>query len=184
MSAHFKILRRGISVHDLQLGLCRNPQLWDKHPERTKDSASPHREVRDIWARFAPSWEEGRQAHHSVWLEASELMPAIRQHARSIMTLVGGDELGGVLITKIPPGGRVYPHVDRGWHSTYYDKFLLQVEAHPQQTFCYADGQTITAPGDLCWFYNQEEHWVENNSPVDRISMIVCIKLDKPFGGE
>jgi hypothetical protein len=24
---------------------------------------------------------------------------------------------------------------------------------------------------------------VENRSPVERISMIVCIKLDQPFGG-
>jgi quercetin dioxygenase-like cupin family protein len=99
------------------------------------------------------------------------------------MNLVRGDSLGGVLITRIPPGKQVYPHIDGGWHAKTYDKFALQIAAHPQQAFCYEDGQYVTAAGDLFWFHNQESHWVLNESPCDRITMIVCVKLDKPFGG-
>lgn len=177
-------LRRGIDTTQLQLELWRNPQLWNQRRERTQNQDSPHREVSDIWVRYGDgSYEDSKQAHESVWLEAGEVLPAAKTHARAIMGLVGGDALGGILITRIPPGGKVYPHTDFGWHAQQYDKFALQIASHQQQAFCFADGQHVTAPGDLYWFYNQAEHWVLNDSPVERITMIVCVKLDKPFGG-
>jgi len=172
----------GINVIPLQLELQRQPQLWNRNRERTENPTSPHREVDDIWARYGEG-ELTNEAHQSVWLAAADLIPQVKTHARAVMSLVGGDALGGVLITRIPPGRRVYPHVDNGWHALAYDKFALQVSAHPQQSFCYGDGQHITATGDLFWFHNQAEHWVINDSPCDRITMIICVKLEKPFNG-
>lgn len=175
-------ISKGVNVMPLALGLKRNPHLWNANTGRTAHENSPHREVDDIWARYGHDYTVDAP-HESVWLDAANCIPEIKTHARAIMNLVGGDALGGVLITRIPPGAKVHPHTDRGWHATHYDKFALQIAAHPQQAFCYADGQHITAPGDLYWFYNQAEHWVINDSPVERITMIVCVKLDKPFGG-
>lgn len=180
---HIHKIAGGVNVIPLQLELKRNPQLWNQNKQRTENPTSPHYQVDDIWARYAGSYDEGLQTHESIWLPASDLLPSVKQHARAIMNLVGGDSLGGVLITRIPAGCKVLPHVDKGWHATHYDKFILQVEAHPQQAFCYEDGQFISSVGDLYWFYNQQEHWVINDSPVERISMIVCVKLEKPFGG-
>lgn len=174
-------LARGINVMQLQLQLKRNPQLWNRKSERTAHADSPHREASDIWARYTRTLDEDDR--DIVWLESSELLPEVKKHARAIMGLVNGDALGGVLITRIPPGCRVHPHVDRGWHAETYEKFALQIAAHPQQAFCYEDGEHVTAPGDLFWFHNQASHWVLNDSPVERITMIVCVKLDTPFGG-
>lgn len=180
------MISRGINVVPLALELKRQPQLWNQQTSRTVYDGSPHAEVDDIWVRFAGSFAAtngGEKQHESVWLPPSDLLPSAKSHARAIMSLVQGDSLGGVLITKVPPGGKVHPHTDLGWHAEHYDKFILQVEAHPQQAFCYDDGQFVTASGDLYWFHNQATHWVINDSPVDRISMIVCVKLEKPFGG-
>jgi hypothetical protein len=171
----------GINVIPLQLELKRNAQLWNTNTQRTEHESSPHHQVDDIWVRYAGSYEEGQSSHMSEWM--TDLLPSAKQHARAIMNLVNGDALGGVLITRIPPGAKVLPHVDRGWHAEYYDKFILQVEAHPQQAFCYEDGQFVSQPGDLYWFYNQQEHWIINDSPIERISLIVCVKLEKPFNG-
>jgi quercetin dioxygenase-like cupin family protein len=177
-------IARGLNVIPLLLELQRQPQLWNQNRTRTENPTSPHREVDDIWVRYGAgdSGYEG-QPHTSVWLEAADLLPQAKADARAILNLVRGDALGGILITRIPPGRSVKPHADLGWHALEYDKFALQVAAHPQQAFCYEEGQHITAPGDLYWFHNQEKHWVINESPVERITMIVCVKLDKPFGG-
>ena len=177
-------LTRGLNVMQLALQLKRNPQLWNQRRERTQNPDSPHREVDDIWLRYGGgSYDESRQPHTSVWLDAATVLPETKTHARAIMSLVHGDALGGVLITRVPPGARVHPHTDNGWHAQEYDKFALQISGHQQQAFCYADGEHVTLPGDLYWFNNQAEHWVINDSPVERITMIVCVKLDKPFGG-
>ena len=176
-------IARGLNVIPLQLDLQRQPQLWNQNTARTESPASPHREADDIWARYGEGEALIEDAHQSLWLSAADLIPEIKTHARAVLSLVKGDALGGVLITRIPPGRRVYPHVDGGWHAGSYDKFALQIAAHPQQAFCYEDGQHITATGDLFWFHNQAEHWVTNDSPCDRITMIVCVKLDKPFNG-
>ena len=177
-------LARGINVMGLQLQLKRNPQLWNTRKERTQNPTSPHREVDDIWVRYGGgSYEESKKPHESVWLEAADCLSEAKTHARAIMNLVHGDALGGILITRIPPGGKVYPHCDHGWHAETYDKFALQISSHQQQAFCYADGEHVTLQGDLYWFQNQQEHWVYNDSPIERITMIVCVKLDRPFGG-
>jgi quercetin dioxygenase-like cupin family protein len=177
-------IARGINIFPLLLELQRQPQLWNKNRARTESPTSPHREVDDIWARFGDTAEALQGLpHQSLWMEAADLAPEIKTHSRAVMSLVRGDALGGVLITRIPPGKQVYPHVDPGWHAAEYDKFALQIAAHPQQAFCYEDGQHITAAGDLFWFNNQEKHWVINDSPCERITMIVCVKLDKPYGG-
>jgi hypothetical protein len=178
------ILSRGINVMPLLLGLKRHPQLWNTRTARTERVDSPHRDVDDIWVRYHDgSYSDSLTPHHSVWLEAADLLPEAKAHARAIMSTVGGDELGGILITRIPSGKQVLPHQDLGWHARYYDKFALQIESHQQQAFCFEEGQLVTAPGDLYWFNNQQSHWVINDSPVPRVTMIVCVKLDKPFGG-
>lgn len=178
---HLLPVSRGINILPLSLGLRRNSGLWNQNTARTQDPTSPHREVSDIWARFAGN-DYTTEAHESIWMPAATLIPEIKLHARAIMGLVGGDALGGVLITRIPPGCQVYPHVDEGWHAKQYDKFALQIASHPQQAFCFEDGGHISEPGDLYWFDNSHKHWVTNASPVERITMIVCVKLDKTFG--
>jgi aspartyl/asparaginyl beta-hydroxylase (cupin superfamily) len=92
------------------------------------------------------------------------------------MTMVKGEKLGGVLITRIPPGAVCKPHVDPGWHARHYQKYAIQIEANPQQAFHFAGVSLVTGPGDLYWFDNAHEHWVTNDSDADRVTLIVCIK--------
>ena len=182
---HILTIQRGVNVIPLALQLKQNPHLWGEHPERTQNPDSPHAQVSDIWARFGPQGIDRNAEHDSIWYPAYRALPAIRDIVFPLMHMLKGERLGGVLITKIPPGGRVLPHADTGWHAGYYEKFGVQIESHQQQAFCYDDGQHITAPGDVFWFRNSRPHWVINDSPVDRITMIVCIRSDQqqPLGG-
>jgi hypothetical protein len=53
------------------------------------------------------------------------------------------------------------------------------LESAPGQSFNFKNGGLAAAPGDVYWFNNQEEHWVKNDSDVDRITAIICIRTDK-----
>lgn len=179
-------LASNINVLPTLLELKNNPQLWNQYTCRTYFEGSPHQGIDDIWVRYNDfaNWDpvnphEFNQPHESIWYPAADKLPSIKILAHEIMYLVKGERLGGILITRIPPGGISKPHVDLGWHAEYYDKYALQLESHPQQAFCFEEGCFSARPGDLYWFNNQALHWVPNESPVDRITLIFCIRTNK-----
>lgn len=157
--------------------------LWDKYDLR-RQKGSPHVEMVDIWVRFndpRPHIESGDLAkivdeHESVWLE---YIPEVKGMCAQLMTFLDGERLGGVLITKLPAGGKIYPHVDAGWHAEYYDKYFVPIQNETGAKFCFDDGEINPNEGDVYAFRNDKSHWVENNSKIDRIAMIICIKQRK-----
>lgn len=173
-----KLLEEGLDVGPLRQALLDHPYLWNERTGRTASPESPHREVDDIWCRFAPEGSGGALEHSSVWYPPADALP-VRDMARMLMAWTGGEQIGGVLITRIPAGSQVYPHVDQGWHAGFYDKFAVQVAAAPKQTFRFVDQELVTLPGDLFWFDNSHSHWVTNDSDSDRITAIFCIRLDR-----
>ena len=146
-----KLLWRGLNVAPLRAALDAHSELWDQQTARTAPEDSPHHGLSDIWARFADPEMAG----------------------------VRGERLGGVLITRIRPGQICKPHTDPGWHARYYSKFAVQIAAAPEQAFHFEGEKLVTAPGDIYWFDNSHTHWVTNESEVDRITMIVCIKTER-----
>lgn len=164
----------GVNVQPMLWALRANPDIWNRNSERTKPADSPHREIDDVWVRYqvAP-FTEG--PHESVWYESANILP-VREIVFPLMAEVKGERLGGVLITRIQAGKQCYRHIDNGWHARYYDKFAVQIQSAPGQRFCF-DGESLeTMPGDVYTFDNSFEHWVENDTAHDRITMIVCIK--------
>lgn len=173
-------LASGLNVKPISLALRQNPHLWNQFNARTTIPGGPHDGIDDIWVRYAKSTSEGETPHESFWYPAIEHLPMVRELAAEIMYKVKGEALGGILITRIPAGRSVKPHTDTGWHAEHYDKFAIQIESHQQQAFHFEDGSFCAAPGDLYWFRNQALHWVTNNSPVDRITLIFCIRVAQP----
>lgn len=167
----------GIDVMPLVLALHRNPQLWNQNTMRTENPTSPHHGLSDIWVRYSDGEPDPKAEHDSVWYPAYKELPQVREIVFNLMRYVEGERLGGVLITKIPPGAMCKPHVDDyGWHSKYYDKYAVQLQGNAQQAFHF-EGESFSArPGDIYWFNNQEKHWVTNDSNEDRMTMIVCIR--------
>lgn len=166
----------GLNVAPLLWAIQANPQLWNEHSMRTKPDDSPHREVSDIWVRYAaPEVADQPGPHESVWYPSADVLP-VYDLVYPLMQYVRGDRLGGVLLTKIPAGKRCYPHVDHGWHARYYEKFAIQIQSAPGQEFRFEDEALESKPGDVYWFDNAFEHWVVNDTEFDRITMIVCIK--------
>lgn len=174
-----KIKRIGENIHVAPLlwALHENPDLWDQHKGRTESTESPHHGLSDIWARYAPPGVDPSKRHDAIWYANADILP-VRDIVYPLMAHLSGDILGGVLITKIPAGMQCKPHVDNGWHAKFYKKFAVQIQSSPGQRFCFEDEKLETKPGDLFYFDNSFTHWVENPTPHDRITMIVCIKTD------
>ena len=142
--------------------------------------------MKDIWVRFnAPENLDpvaGLQAftdkHESVWYPIADEVPELRQMVESVLQQLPTDvELGGVLVTRIPAGEGIDPHVDKGWHAEYYyDKYIVQLLGNEDQSFNF-EGHSLSAePGEVYWFNNQELHWVLNDSNEWRMSLIICVR--------
>ena len=174
----------GIDVMPLVLTIQRNPQLWNQNTQRTQPPGSPHHGLSDIWVRYSEGDPDPVKEHDSVWYPAYQELPQVREIIFNLMRYVEGERLGGILITKIPPGKACLPHVDTGgWHAGYYDKYAIQLQGNAQQAFCFNGEKFSARPGDIYWFNNQEEHWVTNESQEDRMTMIVCIRSARHKNG-
>jgi len=190
----FDKLPFGFDVAELRAALAAHPELWDQHSIRKTAPGTPHAAMSDIWVRYndvSPFKASGdfsrfNDAHVPIWYDAWTKCPDVKAALRPIlfglMEYVEGEMLGGVLITRIPNGCGIDPHVDRGWHVEYYDKFYVSIESAPGAEFWCGDEFISPAPGDVYRFDNRLEHWVTNRSGQDRMTLIVCIRTDKYRG--
>ncbi len=169
----FHKVTEGIDVKPLIDTLERNPHLWDQIPIRRTYEGSPHTEMVDIWVRFGE--EITSEEHEAVWYD-SEVAEAVKPIAHLIMDLVGATRLGGILITKLPAGGKIAPHIDYGWHASFYDKYYVSVKSPEGSVFGFESGDIVSNPGDCYGFKNNVLHWVTNDTEEERISMIICMR--------
>lgn len=187
---HFLKISENVNIKPLLWQLAARPDLWDMHRRRKDAPGTPHSKMSDIWVRyndvelFTKSGDFSRfnDQHFPIWYPAYKALPALKPLIFNLMGLTEGEHLGGVLITRIPPGEGIAQHVDRGWHVEFYDKFYLSVRSSPGAKFICHEGEAEALepkPGE-CWrFDNRLPHSVVNESSEDRITLIVCIKTDK-----
>lgn len=156
-----------------------HPDIWNQYRWRTEHPRSPHREIDDIWVRYNAVENLGahfNDPHEAVWYPVVEKIPGVKSLVSEVMDAVEGQKLGGVLITRIPAGKQVYPHVDQGWHALHYEKFAVQLRGTPEQAFCFPGEKLSALPGESYQFNNQACHWVLNPTYQDRVTLIVCIR--------
>jgi mannose-6-phosphate isomerase-like protein (cupin superfamily) len=185
---HMVKLAQGIDTAPLLLAIARQPKLWNRHRMRKDYAESPHAQMDDIWLRFndeKPFKEKDdytgiSDQHDSVFYPEWHALPQARPIVFGLMTRVEGTRLGGILITRIPPGGRILPHVDDTWHVRHYNtKIYVVLQSNPQCVNRVGDERVVMAPGDAWYFDNTKEHEVMNDGPNDRISLIISIRCEK-----
>jgi hypothetical protein len=182
---HFSLIRKGIHVNPVLAQIAEHPELWNAHTGRKLRPGSPHVQMSDIWVRFndlakCPDFAKLSDEHVPIWYPAYAALPALRPILAELMARVQGEMLGGVLITKVPPGGEIAPHADSSWHVEQYEKYYVSLQSAPGAVFgCLHEGvqeELSPQPGE-CWLFdNRKRHWVKNESSIDRITLIVCIR--------
>jgi hypothetical protein len=180
---YFQQVASGMNVLPLAVQVHNHPELWNRNPARLVPFG-PHRETDDIWLRYkdeAPHKATGDYSHfadehYPIWYPAYFALPASRLLIFSVMTRFQGESLGGVLIYRIPPGKRIYAHIDSGWHVDYHEKFNIYLQADERTAFRYGNGEAIRAQtGDIYHFTNSVMHEVVNEGDLDHLVMTVCI---------
>lgn len=161
--------------------------LWNTETLRTAHELTPHREVDDILLRFndLEKWKTQADAasvldeQESVAMPGWAALPQARTLVFDLMRRFEAVRLGRVLITRLPPGGRIEPHEDGGAHAAYYERVHVVLQGQPGSLF-HCGGETVCMrTGEAWWFDNSQTHSVENNSADDRIHMIIDYRIDR-----
>lgn len=173
-----------VNPNPLAMALRENPGLYGRFDLRSQGD-SPHREMTDIWLRtndVEPFYAKGSMVgfadeHDSVWYQEYYRLPEAKKLIFEVMAAVNGERLGAVLITKLPPGGKIYPHTDDSWHALYYaDKYYIPIENHVGATFNFEDSQIKPKLGEVYHIDNSKLHWVNNDTQYDRVAMVICVR--------
>lgn len=177
---NFYQLASGVDTVPLMAALKANPHLWNENPLRTQHEGTVNSQINDIWLRFNEIPEENLEAviddTECVNYPAMYSLPDAQAMVFWLMGRVKGERIGRVIIAELPPGKRVDPHVDMGAPAEYYDRYQIILAGENGCVFRAGDEQITMKTGDVWWFDNKEEHEVINNSPSERISMIVDIR--------
>jgi hypothetical protein len=183
---YFERVAADLDVMPLHIRLRSKPELFDRRQQRRTGPGSPHSRMVDIWARMnawenvIADWDESRfKPHESVWYPEAKEIPELRPIVYDLMRIVEGDRLGAVLITKLPAGEKIAPHVDGGWHASNHSKFFVPIQNEEGARYCWEDGYIEPRIGEAWRFDNSAPHWVDNDSKEDRIALIVCIKTER-----
>lgn len=193
---HFHRLATGITVGPLLAAVARNQDWWTEDTYLRTFLQGPFGEIDSLILRFpprpVPKTEEERQEylrtidqHECVDQPVYGRLPEARALVMNLFGYVGGTRLGRVIINRIQPGGRIFRHADTLEHANYWHRHHICLQSAPGVVFTAGDEQVYMAPGEAWWFNNgkggpddaRPEHEVINNSPVDRIHMVIDIKV-------
>jgi len=184
---NFLKICEGINVEPIFFALQQNPQLWDQRTRRKDTAGSPHSGMSDIWVRYNDDTEaqatgdysKFNEMHYPIWYPSINYLSMIKPLSIGLMSKMGATHLGGVLITRIGPGHGIDPHIDSNWHANFYNcKLYIPLQTNKK---CYnrcEDEIIVMNTGD-CWYFNNNvEHEVRNNGIDERVTLIICMRID------
>ena len=179
----FLCVATGVNTAPTAAELHRQPGLWNDYSIRKTFPGTPHADMDDIWVRARARHELTDVAAHkgafvSEFWPAWHALPSLRPVVFAMMAQAQAVHLGAVLITRLPPGGQILPHVDTdSWHAQYFNaKWHLTLAG---QSLSRCDGEAVTMQtGDVWTFDNSVEHSVENPGDTDRIVLIVAMRCE------
>ncbi|HEX7644860.1 MAG TPA: aspartyl/asparaginyl beta-hydroxylase domain-containing protein [Burkholderiaceae bacterium] len=187
---NFMMVAHSVDVMPLNLAIKRRPELWKEDTYLRDYPQGPFGEIESIMLRFPvkgvfETEEEVKNhlskydQHESIDYPPYKVLTEARPIVMALMARVQGERLGRVMINKIKPGGRIYPHADTKEHAEYYSRFHVVLQSQPGVFFRSGDESVYMDVGTVWWFDNKLEHEVINNSADDRIHMIVDIRTSR-----
>jgi hypothetical protein len=190
---NFLQIAANVPVMPLLLAIHRQAKLgpvWREDTYLRDYAQGPFKDTESIILRFPDrsvhATDEALAAHMANFDQHEnydqpvfKLLPEARPLIFNLMAMAQGERLGRVMINKLVPGGRVFPHADTPVHAEYWDRFHIVLQSQPGSNFRAGDETVHMQTGDIWWFNNREEHEVVNNSAGERIHMVVDIRTSK-----
>lgn len=187
---NFQRIAMGIDTTPLMLAITRRPELWKEDTYLRDYPQGPFADMESIMLRFPVKGVYETQheidnhllthdPHESIDYPPFKLLTEARPLVFNLMAYVQGERLGRVMINKLRPGGRIFPHADTPSHADYYTRFHLVLQSRPGVDFRCDDEHVYMAQGEVWWFNNKLEHEVFNNSGEDRVHMIIDVRTSR-----
>jgi hypothetical protein len=189
---NFHVIKDGMDVGALALAISTNPDLWKPDTFLRNFQQGPFGDTDTIMLRFPEiktgmSEEEielykqnkiaGVDQHESIarpaWDKLTQAHPFIFDLAR----FTQATRIGRVLINRIRPGGRIYPHADTPEQTCYWKRFHLVIQGQPGAIITSGDETLQMLTGRMFHFRNDLMHEVRNESSVDRLSMVIDLRV-------
>jgi hypothetical protein len=178
----FHRICEGLNVAPAMNQIEAHPELWGQHKQRTYEGGA-FSECPDIWVRYRDPAELKSPAdylapHAAIFYPSWDILTELHQLVFAMMYLVHGIYLGGILITKKPPGAVIKEHSDIGsWHAETMDaKAFITLNGGDGCTFqCDGDRQDFSL-GEAWTFNNLLPHSVENKSDEETVTLIVSMR--------
>lgn len=172
---YFQKLVEGVQVLPVLHALVRKPHLWNVDRLRTTFEGTPHAQVDDVLLRFGKADGDDLEATDRAAMTETAAKPLLL----NVMQLVSGSRLGRAVVTKLEPGRKIMPHADvKGAYCDYYTRYHLVLQGLPGSLFTCGDETVNMRTGELWYFDAHAEHSVMNNSPDDRIHLLVDVRID------
>jgi len=183
---YFRTIHEGLDTSAINAELAASPDLWDAHKDRTSAADGVMAGTSDIWIRYFPRetltepaayLKEGRCVFYPAWFR----LPSIQPVVFTLMGMFRGVELGGCLISRLPPGGVVKPHSDgAAWSANFYNrKFYCILDSNPDCLNVTEDEQIVLPPGSVTLFDNLSTHAVYNRGQTERINLIITLRSEE-----
>lgn len=183
---NFRLIHAGLDVAPILAELNALPE-WGQYAERKAHDGTAHADMTDLWVRYFPREtlkepadfnRPGQCVFYPVW----DRLPSIHPIVWALMGMHQSVELGGILCTRLPPGGRIQRHSDRGgWHAERYDlKCYVVLEANARCVVeCDGDEQ-VFRPGEIFELDNLRQHSMSNDGDTMRTTLIICMRRSPP----
>lgn len=173
---NFLKIADSVDVTPVLHALMVNPDLWDENTLRTVHAETAHAEASDIWLMFNELNSEVVNDIQVRPYRAWDILKPLRVLILDLIHRVNGVQLGRCIVTRLPPGGVITPHVDGGAPATFYTRYQIALQSLPGVLFHIEDETVNFRSGDIWLINNKAEHSVVNNSADDRIVCIVDIR--------
>jgi hypothetical protein len=196
---NFKVIKDGMDVGALALAIAMEPDLWTADTFLRNYPQGPFGDTDTIMLRF-PKIQTGMtekqiekyktnklagyDQHEAIAWPAWDKLTSAHPFVFDLARFVEATRIGRVMINRIRPGGRIFRHADTPEHVAYWRRFHLVIQGQPGAViFCgeEKDGskdETLQMQtGRLFWFNNALEHEVRNESSVDRLSMVIDLRV-------
>lgn len=180
----FAKIGQGLDTAPILEQIGAHPELWDEITYRKQ--LAEHAEMSDIWLRYRPLEDVQKEtffpgpffcAYYPAWWK----LPSIHPVVNWLKMRVDATYLGAILITRIPPGGRIKPHNDAGmWHADFHNaKVYIPLITNAQCVNYAEDESVVMGTGEFWLFDNLCTHSLENRGNTDRISLIVAMRNER-----
>lgn len=164
------------------------PDLWKADTYLRDYPQGPFGDTETVFIRFPPASvteleRNSRDQHECVWMDGATHCPAALPIVRMLAGRVEAERIGRVMINKLRPGGKIFAHADTPTHADYWDRYHVVLQTGKGCTFrCGTETHHMQA-GTVWWFQNAIEHETVNASDVDRIHMVIDLRLFRVAAG-